>query len=493
MKKYFELTVVICVSVLLFNSCDIDNYLPTGQLTDKNVIIDEESANKFLNGIYNRTLPTIGELGNMTEGLSSAGTEFRYEDASTPNLVDFTENKVKTPKGKKGEDQILYRFYHASYKTLNSINIFIPKLEKGIKGISEKTKNQLLSEAKTLRANTHFMLLRVFGRFYDLNSEYGIVASAKFIDGSEKLKRNTVKEVYDLIISDLEFSIKHGTDKPFKYGKEESSNIYVTKTFSKALLAKVYLYIGGKENYQKTASLCQEIINNLGGRFSMESNYSEIFQNGFLSKEMIFAPHVTETNFYGNHFFKTQSNLPGAYLKKIADEQYGYPDDGSEDFTEGFDPRFSFTFGGGEEIGDRYRKHIKQSATFYYLRVAEIYLIYAEAVARADGNSQKAIKALNTVRKRAFANEADVDEFLKTYEPYDKVTFLKDVLKEKLLELHIENAEPWFDLVRYDRLGNLSANKIKPSIKSENQLIFPIPDKAIKSNPAFGKQNPGYN
>ncbi len=496
MRKYLKLITVFYGAILFLNSCNIDDYTPTGQVTDKTIIIDEKSADRFLNGIYNRTLPTVGEVGHLTEGLCAAGIESNYGASVMFDLINFTKNKVEVPKGKKGKDQALYRFYHASYKTINSLNIFIPKLEKGIKGISEKTKNRMLSEAKTLRANTHFMLLRVFGQFYDINSKYGIIASSEFIDGSKQINRNTVKEVYDLIISDLEFSVKYGAESPKKNNSEEEkySNIYVTKTFSKALLAKVYLYKGGTENYQKTVSLCESIINSLGGQFSLEQDYASIFEKGFSSNELLFAPSVKAGSIYGNPFFKIQGNPPASYLKKVADEQYESPDDGDENYTEGYDPRFSFTFAGSAEKEDgRYKKHTTPNATFYYLRVAEVYLMYAEAIARTNGDEQKAINALNTVRKRAFANETYVDDFLKVYEPYDKATFLEDVRKEKLLELHLENAEPWFDLVRYDRLGDLKIETIKPSIKNKNQLIFPIPDHAIKNNPAFGKQNPGYN
>lgn len=500
MKKYLKLITVFCGMILFLNSCNIDDYTPTGQVTDKTIITNEKSARIFLNGIYNRTLPTVGEVGHLTEGLCAAGIESNYGANVMFDLINFTTNKVEVPRGKGGKDQALYRFYHASYKTINSLNIFIPKLEKGIKGISEKTKNTMLSEAKTLRANTHFMLLRVFGQFYDINSKYGIVASSQFIDGSKQVKRNTVAEVYDLIISDLQFSVKYGTNgTPVKNTNSEEEpvktpNIYVSKTFSKALLAKVYLYKGGAENYQKTVSLCESIINNLGGQFSLEQDYASIFEKGFSSSEIIFAPSVKTGNIYGNPFFRIQGNPPATYLKKVADEEYGDLGDGSNDYREGYDPRFSFTFGGSTEKEDgRYNKHAIPNATFYYLRVAEVYLMYAEAIARTNGDEQKAINALNTVRKRAFAKESYVDDFLKVYEPYDKATFLEDVRKEKLLELHLENAEPWFDLVRYSTLGDITIKDIKSSIDSKNQLIFPVPSHAILNNPAFGEQNPGYN
>lgn len=488
MTKYFKLFLLITISTIV--SCDVDDFVPKGQVTQKNVVEDEASANKLLNAIYNGLRPTDDRTGRLTVSLCAAGIEQVYGNGGA--IEDFTYNEVKS------DSDVLFKFYETSYKTINLTNTFINKVENGDAKVSEEVKNKMLAEAKTVRAFLHFMLLRVFGQFYDSSSELGIIASTKFISGNKLIKRNSVEETYHLIISDLEFAIKNGTNKVVKYGKNISENVYITKTFSQALLAKVYLSKGGAENYQKTVALCQNIINS--DNVSLEPNYESIFSNSIKSKEVLFSPYVNANSMQeaGEHFFRTNEGGPADYFKDKADEQVGYIGDGSETYKEGYDPRFAFTYSygrneSGEYSSTRFGKYSTTASGFYYLRLAEVYLMYAEALVRIDGDKQKAINALNKVRKRAYIGFANPEEYLKDYSDFNKEEFLEDVRIEKLLELHIENAEPWFDLVRYDRLGNLRAEDIKNSITKKDLLIFPIPDAVLKNNSAFGTQNPGYS
>lgn len=483
--KLFLLSTIITIV-----SCDVDDFVPIGQITQKNVVKDEESANKLLNAIYNGLRPTGDRSGRLTVSLCAAGIEQAYDNGGV--IGDFTGNEVKA------DSDVLFKFYETSYKTLNLANIFIEKVANGDAKVSEEVKNKMLSEAKTARAFMHFTLLRVFGQFYDSSSKLGIIASDKFISGNKLIKRNSVEETYKLIISDLEFSVKNGTNKIVKYGKDISENIYITKTFSQALLAKVYFSKGGAKNYQKTVSLCESIINS--GSVSLEPNYESIFVNSIKSKEMIFSPYVNEKSLKetGEYFFRTNEGGPTDYFRDLADEQVGDIGDGSESYKEGYDPRFAFTYSygrseGGEYAGTRFGKYPSGASSFYYLRLAEVYLMYAEALVRIDGDKQKAIDALNKVRRRAYVKMTNPNEYIKDYSNFNKEEFLEDVRIEKLLELHIENAEPWFDLVRYSVLGNLKVGEIKPSITDEKQLVFPIPSIVLKNNPAFGNQNPGYD
>ena len=121
--------------------------------------------------------------------------------------------------------------------------------------------------------------------------------------------------------------------------------------------------------------------------------------------------------------------------------------------------------------------------TMYHLRLGEIYLIHAEAEARRPGGDlDAALESLNAIRLRAGVDEKTVS---------DAATLLEDVRQEKLLELFFENGESWFDMVRYDVLGNLDIATVKPTIVSDKQLVLPIPLQVIIGNTNV-KQNPGY-
>lgn len=119
----------------------------------------------------------------------------------------------------------------------------------------------------------------------------------------------------------------------------------------------------------------------------------------------------------------------------------------------------------------------------YYIRLGEIYLIHAEAEARkAGGNLNEAMTSLNAIRERAG---------VEVYEVTDKTTFLAQVREEKLLELFFENGETWFDLIRYHKLGDISAFAEKSSLTSETQFILPMPLNVLSANNLL-IQNPGY-
>src|SRR5699024_7120511 len=133
------------------------------------------------------------------------------------------------------------------------------------------------------------------------------------------------------------------------------------------------------------------------------------------------------------------------------------------------------------------------NATHIHLRLAEVYLIYAEAAARisktglpGDPDFDDAVKRLNFIRKRVG---------LKDKSPSTRKELLQDIRIEKLLELWGENGESWFDIVRYAvEAGDVSfATNIKPSIKDEHQYIMPIPYAELGSpNGDEVIQNPGY-
>ena len=155
------------------------------------------------------------------------------------------------------------------------------------------------------------------------------------------------------------------------------------------------------------------------------------------------------------------------------------------------DPRFGLTDFPSEGI-QKYSKDFTpfNQATHIQLRLAEVYLIYAEAAARSNAPGspgfQKAVAKLNVVRDRVG---------LKGKSPTDKPALLKDIRQEKLRELWGENGEEWFDLVRYAQIaGDVSViTSLKPTVTDPHQYIMPIPLGELSSpNGSEVSQNPGY-
>ena len=175
--------------------------------------------------------------------------------------------------------------------------------------------------------------------------------------------------------------------------------------------------------------------------------------------------------------------FPSSYFTNIADLSDGVADAVDETSGEplsGYDSRYQYNYGldtVGPNGGGKYPlagATAGQGHTYFYMRMAEVYLIHAEAEARRQGGSlSSALGSLNAVRDRANME-------LKVLS--DKSTLLEDILEEKLLELFLEDAETWYDFVRYDRIGDINISDYKSTITSESQLIFPLPLAATAGN-----------
>ena len=125
---------------------------------------------------------------------------------------------------------------------------------------------------------------------------------------------------------------------------------------------------------------------------------------------------------------------------------------------------------------------------FPMFRLADVYLMYAEAVKRGGtgGSEPTALGYLNALRTRAYGNASG------NVNAYD----LEFVLAERARELYWE-AHRRTDLVRYGRFtGSAYLWPWKGGVKDgrsvdDYRALFPIPIDDIVANPNL-KQNTGY-
>jgi hypothetical protein len=468
LNKFKYSLLALCLGA---SACDImeplDELKPKYQLVEENTYTDAAKVEAALNGIYAgwRTTGTWyhpGNLmalsGNYTQRLGSA-----YELNNVP--TDHRDNKSA---------------YSSYYKMIQRSSFLIDNLVKDteITSLSDERRLEVEGEARLSRAMCHFALLECYGQFYDMNSEYGIVviktASRELITPP----RNTVKETYEAIVEDLDFAIANAPVK--------SAHYKFSQTVAKAWKAKVLLYMG---DYANAAALAMEVMND--ANYGLELNYETIFSKGYNSKEVLFSPLITYT--------ERTSVLVGTYypvgnIKNIADAEVADEVDGDGEIVKNYDLRYEFTHIDGIFLGRPNQKYAfnlskegDQGNSLYNMRLAEVYLIYAEAKARlansiGDGDAVEAIAKLNEIRDRAGMPDKA---------PATIADLLEAIRIEKSLELHNEMGQPWFDMVRYfhDDIATLTA--IKSTITSKDQLVLPIPKSALAGNKAL-VQNPGY-
>jgi hypothetical protein len=455
------------------SSCDIieplDELKPKYQLEEAITYTDAAKVEAALNGIYAgwRTTGTWYHPGNLM-ALSGNYTQRIGADYELNNVpIDQRDNKDA---------------YSSYYKTIQRSSFLIDNLVKDteITSLSDERRLEVEGEARLSRAMCHFALLECYGQFYDMSSEYGIVV---ITSASRELKtpsRNSVKETYDAIVKDLDFAIANAPAKSVHYK--------FSQTVAKAWKAKVLLYMG---DYANAAALAMEVMSD--ANYGLENTYAEIFSKGYNSKEVLFSPLIKA-------YAERAPVLLGAYfpvgnIKNIADAEVADGVDGDGEVVKNYDLRYKFTHIDGIFLGFPNQKYAfktekegDQDNSLYNMRLAEVYLIYAEAKARlansiGDADAVEAIAKLNEIRGRAGMPDKA---------PATIADLLEAIRIEKNLELHNEMGQPWFDMVRYfhDDIAKLTA--IKSTITSKDQLILPIPRSALAGNNALD-QNPGYD
>ncbi len=124
---------------------------------------------------------------------------------------------------------------------------------------------------------------------------------------------------------------------------------------------------------------------------------------------------------------------------------------------------------------------------FTVLRLAEMYLIRAEARANRD-NISGAVADVNILRARARAIDTALPDYPSTISKDD---CLSAIIHERQIELNSENGNRWFDLKRTGRI-NTVLGAVKPTLWTPNAALYPIPQASVLANSNL-KQNPGYN
>ncbi|MCD8042382.1 MAG: RagB/SusD family nutrient uptake outer membrane protein [Tannerellaceae bacterium] len=379
-------------------------------------------------------------------------------------------------------------------------------------------KNGLLGQACFIRAALNFELVQYWGEIPVIDdaiiAEYG-------------LGRQPLEIVYNLIISDLERA-----EEFLPETQEDPSK--VRKGAAQALLGKVYLSAhteSGIRDYAKAAGYFEKVINS--PYYELVSDYAQLF-DAYTSNtsESIYefqfnnvSPDHNQIQWQtGSRALADVENgycyfggydliLPTTYCYQSIEEG-GIWEQG--DLRRGESIRYDFTYGdyipelseswGGDELDPHIKKYEdirndKEKSFYYcgknvyYLRLADIYLCYAECL-NETGNTAGAVNIVNDhIRNRAWGGNLPADKKWNTGMSQDD--FRKNILDERMRELCFEG---WrrMDLIR---TGNfVSYVKAKNKWAKESNTIqdyhvrYPIPLNEIKQNEDIDEtdQNPGY-
>ncbi len=465
MKTLATYTFLI-ISLALFSCNKQLNALPDEAKVDGNAITDQQSANIAMNGVYYQ-LAAVEDYSDIMMahyeeyheivGAFLAGTLYSdFSSGLSDNVPDYS-------------GWILTGLWTNSYRIINAANGVI----KGVEALPDSKfvngrKNELLGEAKFLRAYASYTLLSYFGQFFDPTSAYGILIRKDFVtpDNIEQA-RSTVQESYDFILEDVDFAIANApASNPVQYA---------TRWTAKALKARILLNRGSGDDYDQVIALTKDVIEN--GPYQLEANLKDIFSTkGPSSSEVMLAIFPT----------------PNQRIK--SDDYFGYPEwtatDQLKEYLQG-DPRDSWVAQNGISpyYGDESYDVWKYTGNYYeysyVFRLTEEYLFQAEAIVRANKDLNDAKALLKTVM-----SHAGVTDFTAVDNANTPDELLMQIFYETTKNLCFEDGQEWFSMLR---LPLETVKMLRPSINDKIQFILPVPKTEFQLNPGFGNQNPGYS
>ena len=434
---------------IAFSSCNLDT-LPSTSLGEDIAITTESDLQNAVNG--------IGYL--LSEDRMTYGADFGiYADLLTDEFKVVKSNGQSTPISTytiTKYDELPDAAYYYYYKAIANCN----------KALDLSAKMEITDEVKNLqgqlyawRGLLHFDLARIFAHIptaaADVNAaNSGIVLSTEVYAPDYKGSRATLKETYDLIISDLTKAME-------LMGEGSDNGTGFHNYFSAlALRARANLYAG---NYAAALADAKKVIED--GDYELYNQELLITAN--------YNPQRNSLGYYTDASGYAECALAdkGETLTYLLDHPEDVRSKMIKDQTVGSVAGIHFfpaKYPGRDGI---YVNNPK------IIRLSELYLIAAEAELKANNNGAAAAEYINAIEENR----------VNGYEDVETVT-IDDVLFEYEKEFFAENQIAF----AFWRNNKSVTNQVNQVISGkDDKAIWPIPQREIDYDPTL-VQNPGY-
>ncbi|MCH3882305.1 MULTISPECIES: RagB/SusD family nutrient uptake outer membrane protein [Tenacibaculum] len=442
MKKIY----ILLGSLFFIAACTTDLDQSPPNLASADSLTDFEGV---LNAAYYYQLGSVTPLAVMAE--------FRSDNA----LMDeapYTEFDVYTNNLTTMENQFFAPMYRGLYKSILSANNVI----------ENSTNATHVGEAKFLRALSYFKLVKSFGAV-----TVHLTASPSLSDTSI-LVRQPANDVYNnVIIPDL-MDAMSALDVAIVDGR-------ASRYAAQALLGKVYATMG---DFSSAEPHLAAVVGGAG--LALKTNFDEVFgaANEVGNSEIIFSTQVSSSIVdeygFGSDFWNwfvgddSKADFP-------VDPDLVAAFDASDANGGGTDLRRAVTLSSDGLTAVKFPKDggLGGEHDWIEIRLADIILLYAEALNENDAPATTVLPLLDPLRTRAGLTSL-------TGTVTSKADVRQAIADERRLELAFEGHR-WFDLVR---TGTVDA-EMGVSVNS-NYHLFPIPISEVLSSDGVITQNAGY-
>lgn len=244
MKKIlYSVALAACCMGTMTSCSDFLDASNKSNETAKQSFATKEGLNNLVNDAYQH-LQNVYAAPLFTSCFS-AGTDM-YADAR--NKMNEALNTYETLTPENTDIKNLYTYLYSGIRAANSVSYYAQTAQ-----VDEKTKGQLVGEARVLAAYEYYLLVNNFG---------GVPIMKDFLTTADTgYPKSSAADVYAYIISELEDVISKNV---LQASTATKGGGRISQETAKAILAKTYLSaawdLNKQEYFSKAAALADEVI-----------------------------------------------------------------------------------------------------------------------------------------------------------------------------------------------------------------------------------------
>ncbi|MEZ2335064.1 RagB/SusD family nutrient uptake outer membrane protein [Mucilaginibacter sp. RCC_168] len=497
-SKYIIYTGAILLGVGALASCKKSflELTPQGQFLQSNYYANPAEALTAVVAAYDPLVTETGGIDNTYSsplGALNAASDDCYAGGGSSSDVpawqainNYTLSPTVGPQN---------QFWAINFQGVNRADVLLEQLPK-VPGLSADLLKRYTAEGQFLRAHYYFDLVRLF-------KNVPLILTTLNISNVYQQPQAPTEAVYAQIEKDLLAAID---GLPVTIIPSENGR--VSQGAAKALLGKVYLY---EKKWSDAARLLNDVNTNYS--YKLLPNYGDIFstKNKFNSESIFELVHSGTQSYTWSNWDQFKSNVyvqmvgPRSYTGPIyysggygfspvttqladamkGDPRYGYTIVNIDSLTKATKTSYAPSYQNTGYFIQKYAPINANKVTtgitelnwpndYIEIRLADTYLMEAEADLNGGGSTARAQTLLDAVRSRVGLPSV--------------AATLQNVYTERRLELATEGHR-WFDLVRWGQAPTALSFK---GFKAGVNEILPIPLNET-TNGSQVKQNPGYN
>lgn len=244
MKKIlYSVALAACCMGTMTSCSDFLDASNKSNVTAKQSFATKEGLNNLVNNAYQH-LQNVYAAPLFTSCFS-AGTDM-YADAR--NKMNEALNTYETLTPENTDIKNLYTYLYSGIRAANSVSYYAQTAQ-----VDDKTKGQLVGEARVLAAYEYYLLVNNFG---------GVPIMKDFLTTADTgYPKSSAADVYAYIISELEDVISKNV---LQASTATKGGGRISQETAKAILAKTYLSaawdLNKQEYFSKAATLADEVI-----------------------------------------------------------------------------------------------------------------------------------------------------------------------------------------------------------------------------------------